>query len=299
MENHDEINNKAKEYIKVQGISQAAFARLVGIAESTFSRWMGGTLDNTSSQDATISTFLQKEAERQNVKTANKMPFMNTSISKRIWGVLDYSCVTRCMGVIYGDAGVGKTTTIKEWAKVRTDIVVIKADKVIGSRNKGLLKVLARALKTHNYGQMDDIYYTMLAKLKQEDRAIIIDEAQHLSLSNIELLRDIYDDSETPIILVGNERLYSKIAGDNNKDYAQIYSRIGAKEHVLTDDTTREDVKNICVGIDDESCDYLYSIAKNSGGLRSAVIIYVNASNRGDTSLNGLRTIASYSGKNR
>lgn len=299
MKRHEEVLREAKEYIKTKGVSQAAFAKLVGIGESTFSRWMGGTLDNTSSQDRIICTFLHKESERKTIKTANQMPYMSTNISKRIWGLLNYSALTRCIGVVYGDAGVGKTTTIKEWAKSRADAIIIKADKVIGSRNKGLLKALARALKTQNYGQSDDIYYAILSRLKQEDRVIIIDEAQHLSLSNIELLRDIYDDSETPVIFVGNERIYSKIAGDKTNDYAQIYSRIGAKEHVLTDDTTREDVQKICVGVDEEGCDYLYSIAQNSGGLRSAVIIYVNASNNGNTSLSGLKAIASYSGKNR
>lgn len=299
MKRHEEVLREAKEYIKTKGVSQAAFAKLVGIGESTFSRWMGGTLDNTSSQDRIISTFLHKESERKAIKTANQIPYMSTNISKRIWGLLNYSALTRCIGVVYGDAGVGKTTTIREWAKSRADAIVIKADKVIGSRNKGLLKALARVLKTQNYGQSDDIYYAILSRLKQEDRVIIIDEAQHLSLSNIELLRDIYDDSETPVIFVGNERIYSKIAGDKTNDYAQIYSRIGAKEHVLTDDTTREDVQKICVGVDKEGCDYLYSIAQNSGGLRSAVIIYVNASNNGNTSLSGLKAIASYSGKNR
>ena len=44
------------------------------------------------------------------------------------------------------------------------------------------------------------------------------------------------------------------VSARNNKgkDYAQLFSRIGIKEHVLTDDTTRKDVKNICVGVDDD-----------------------------------------------
>lgn len=106
----------------------------------------------------------------------------------------------------------------------------------------------------------------MTEKLKNEDRIIKVDEAQHLSLSNIELLRDIYDDTETAIVLVGNERLYSKIAADKSKDYAQIYSRIGVKEHVLTDDTTFEDVKNICSGLTEEGIEFLYAIAKTQVG---------------------------------
>ena len=137
-------------------------------------------------------------------------------------------------------------------------------------------RLLQRSLRTQDYGQLDDMYCSIVEKLKHEDRVIVVDEAQHLSLGNIELLRDIYDDSETAIVLVGNEKLYNKIAADKGKDYAQLFSRIGIKEHVLTDDTTRKDVKNICVGVDDDGIDFLYSIARNAGGLRSAVIIYHN-----------------------
>ena len=142
------------------------------------------------------------------------------------------------------------------------------------------------------------MYCAIVEKLRHEDRIIVVDEAQHLSLGNIELLRDIYDDSETAITLVGNEKLYNKIAADKGKDYAQLFSRIGIKEHVLTDDTTRNDVKRICVGVGDEGIDFLHSVARSAGGLRSAIIIYANASNNNDLSIGGLKAIASYSGKN-
>ena len=295
---HDDIVNKVKQYISEKNISQANFAKKVGIGESTFSRWLGGTLDNTTNQDSVINSFITKEEGRRKVLTANHMKYTETAVSKRIAGVLEYSSITRCIGIIYGDAGVGKTTTIKEWSKNRKDTVVIKANKAIASRNKGLLKTIAVSLRTQAWGQFEDMYYSITEKLTNEDKIIIIDEAQHLSLSNIELLRDIYDDTETAIVLVGNEKLYSKIVADKSKDYAQIYSRIGAKEHVLTDDTTFEDVKNICSDLNDEGIKFLHSIAKGAGGLRSAVIIYVNASNNGDLSIEGLKAIASYSGKN-
>lgn len=295
---HSGLVNRVKQYISERNLSQASFAKKVGIGESTFSRWLGGTLDNTANQDSIIYSFINKEEGRKKILTANHMKYTETSISKRILGVLEYSSITRCIGVIYGDAGVGKTTTIREWCKNRRDAVVIKANKAIASRNKGLLKTIAAPLRTQTWGQFDDMYFSIAEKLKNEDRIIIVDEAQHLSLSNIELLRDIYDDTETAIVLVGNEKLYSKIAADKSKDYAQIYSRIGVKEHVLTDDTTFEDVKNICSGLTEEGIRFLHTIAKNAGGLRSAVIIYVNASNRGDLSIEGLRAIASYSGKN-
>ncbi len=295
---HGEIVEKAKGYIAANGISQNKFAGLVGIGGSTLSRWFAGSLENTAAQDAAICNFLEKEEKRKEIITVNSMGYVETEVSRRIWNALDYSALTRCIGIIYGDAGVGKTTTLKEWHKHRKDAIAIKADRIRGSRSKALLKLLARSLRTQDYGQLDDMYCSIVEKLKHEDRVIVVDEAQHLSLGNIELLRDIYDDSETAIVLVGNEKLYNKIAADKGKDYAQLFSRIGIKEHVLTNDTTRKDVKNICVGVDDDGIDFLYSIARNAGGLRSAVIIYANASNNRDLSIGGLKAIANYSGKN-
>lgn len=295
---YSKLKQRVKNYIEDNKITASAFAKAVGMGESTFSRWQSGTLDKITTQNELILNFLNKEEKRKTIKTAGRMEYIETSASRRIWGVLEYSRLTRCIGIVYGDAGVGKTMTIKEWSKSLKDAVVIKADKAISSSSKGLLKILARALKTQTWGRSDDIYFAMTEKLKNEDRTIVVDEAQHLSLGNIELLRDIFDDTETAIVLVGNESLYTKIAADKGKDYAQIYSRIGAKEHILTDDVTLEDVKKICSGADDEGINYLYSVARNAGGLRSAVIIYANACNNNDLSLEGLKAIASYSGKN-
>lgn len=295
---HEEVVEAAKKYISAKNISQNKFSGLVGIGSSTFSRWLSGDLETTATQDNAIYNFLSKEEQRKAIVTVNSISYVATETSKRIWSALDYAAITRGIGVIYGDAGVGKTTTLKEWSKARKDAVIIKADKVRGSRSKAILKLIARGLRTQDYGQLDDIYNSLIEKLKIEDKIIVVDEAQHLSLGNIELLRDIYDDSETAIVLVGNEKLYSKIAADKGKDYAQLFSRISVKEHVLTDDTTRNDVKKICNGVNDEGIDFLYSIARNAGGLRSAVIIYANASNNKDLSIGGLKAIASYSGKN-
>ncbi len=295
---HDEIVEMAKKYIADNGISQNKFAGLVGIGGSTLSRWLAGDLENPATQDAAVYSFLGKEEQRKGIITVNRMAYVDTEVSKRIWNALDYSALTRCIGIVYGDAGVGKTTTLKEWYRHRKDAILIKADRVRGSRSKALLKLLARGLRTQDYGQLDDMYCAIVEKLRHEDRIIVVDEAQHLSLGNIELLRDIYDDSETAITLVGNEKLYNKIAADKGKDYAQLFSRIGIKEHVLTDDTTRNDVKRICVGVGDEGIDFLHSVARSAGGLRSAIIIYANASNNNDLSIGGLKAIASYSGKN-
>ena len=295
---HSEIVEMAKKYIADNGISQNKFAGFVGIGGSTLSRWLTGDLENTLTQDAAIYSFLGKEEKRKEIITVNSMAYVETEVSRRIWNALDYSALTRCIGIIYGDAGVGKTTTLKEWHRHRKDAVVIKADRIRGSRSKALLKLLARGIRTQDYGQLDDIYCSIVEKLKHEDRIIVVDEAQHLSLGNIELLRDIYDDSETAVVLVGNEKLYNKVAADKGKDYAQLFSRIGIKEHVLTDDMTRNDVKKICVGVGEEGIDFLHSIARNAGGLRSAVIIYANASNKKDLSIGGLKAIANYSGKN-
>lgn len=285
------IQEKAFAYIKQSGITQAHFGRLVGVAESTMSRWLKGTYPAPEQIDKKVEDFLKKEEVRETITEATDIKFVMTGISKSVWQALEYGRIQRTISVIYGDAGIGKTRTMREWSKDKTDVIVVTANPAVKSP-KGFFKLLARQLKTIAQGSLDDIVIDIMDKLMMSDRTIVIDEAQHLVRETLELVRSINDATETAIILMGNEVIYSKMIGKQQAEFAQLFTRIGMRKHLLTDNFVERDVSSIFNIEDKAALSYLLEMCRSKFSLRGAIHVFINAQNNEDISEKGLRAMS-------
>lgn len=285
------IQEKAIDYIKQTGVTQAHFGRLVGVAESTMSRWLKGTYPAPETIDAKVKDFLDKEEVRESITETSDIGFVMTGISKSVWQALDYGRIQRTISVIYGDAGIGKTRTMREWSKDKSDVIVVTANPAVKSP-KGFFKMLARSLKTASQGSLDDLVLDIMDKLMMSDQTIVIDEAQHLVRETLELVRSINDANDTAIILMGNEIIYSKMIGKQQAEFAQLFTRIGMRKHLLTDSFVESDIKEIFNVGDKAASNYLLEMCRSKFSLRGAIHVYVNAQNNEDISEKGLRAMS-------
>ena len=285
------IQEQVKQYMKQNGVTQVHFGRLVGIGESTMSRWIKGTYPSPESINTKVQEFLEKEAVRETITETKDIQFVMTAISKQIWGALDYGRIQRTISVIYGDAGIGKTRTMREWATDKTDVFIVTANPAVKSP-KSFCKMLARQLKTTAQGSLDDILLDIMDKLMLADRTLVIDEAQHLTRDSLELVRSINDATGTAIVLMGNEMIYSKMLGKQQAEFAQLFTRIGMRKHLLTDYFIESDVKEI-FGVEDSAvAEFLLGMCRSKFSLRGAIHVYVNAQNNEDTSEKGLKAMS-------
>lgn len=290
-----DLVQRCMEYMEEKNLSQAKVATLIGIGESTFSRWFKGNYPNPEAISQKIMTFFEKETLRKDVTVSKDIRFAMTSISQQVWQVLEYCRLQRIVGAVYGDAGIGKTRTMDEWSREKKDVVKVTVSPAFGSP-KPFLKLLARELKTVRVGGVDDIFLDILDKLEGTDRTIVIDEAQHLGRKTLEIVRSINDMTGTSIILIGNDQIYSKMVGKQQAEFAQLFSRLGMRKHVLTDMFTENDVVGVFGELDKEVTKYMVSICRSKYGLRGAIYVYINSSNNGDTSLKGIQTMAKLMG---
>lgn len=285
------IQEQAKQYIEQNNVTQVHFGKLVGVGESTISRWFKGTYPSPEKINAKVQEFLEKEAVRETITETKDIPFVMTAISKQIWGALEYGRIQRTISVIYGDAGIGKTRTMREWAADKTDVIVITANPAVKSP-KGFFKYLAKQLKTTTRGSIDDIVMDIMDKLMLSDRTIVIDEAQHLVRETLELVRSINDATGTAISLIGNEMIYNKMLGKQQAEFAQLFTRIGMRKHLLTDYFVENDVKEIFGVTDASVTEYLLGMCRSKFSLRGAIHVFVNAQNNEDTSEKGLKAMS-------
>jgi DNA transposition AAA+ family ATPase len=286
---------RARLYMADHGITQKRFGQLVGVEESTISRWFKGDYPSPDNINAKVDELLDKEHRRRVVKSADEIEYAETQISQKIWNLLDYCQAQRCSGCVYGDAGVGKTFTTREWSRKRTDTVVLTVAPAVKSM-KAVLKRLARLLKVKPYAMLDELYADLEEKLTGMDVTVIIDEAQHLSYGTVENIRILADTTRTPVIFVGNELVHSKLLGNQSAEFAQVFSRLYMKRHLLTDQFVMDDIISVFGGIESDTAQLLLRVARSKYGLRGAVILYTNAQNNNDITEKGLKAMAGVMG---
>lgn len=289
------MREKVIEYIKNNNINNRKFADKIDVSESTLSRYLKGDYPNPTAIEDKIREFLEKEEKRNNSFIRDGISFAMTTISKRIINVLEYTYIQKVISCIYGDAGIGKTYTTKNWMNDRNDIYFVTATPTFATP-RPFLKLLASKLKTSKTGAQDEVYLEIIEKLEGTDKMIIIDEAQHLTKKTLEIIRSINDSTSTAITLIGNELIYNKMLGKTQAEFAQLFSRVGMQSHLLTDFFNMEDIKLVFGDASDEVIEYLLKVSRSKFGLRGATLLYTNAVNNNDISIKGIKAMAEIMG---
>jgi DNA transposition AAA+ family ATPase len=73
------------------------------------------------------------------------------------------------------------------------------------------------------------LYEIITESLSRKSRLLVIDEAERLSVSELELLRDIYDEKDCGLCLVGLDSLRTLLQRGRSlrENLVQLYSRVG------------------------------------------------------------------------
>lgn len=170
-----------------------------------------------------------------------------------------------CLMIVDGEPGLGKTTTLEEFA-TKKNLTFLRAKTEWTSRwfMQDLLKVLGATPAYRFQAMFQQAIEALAMKMQQanaagEEVAIIIDEADHICARKevLETMRDISDNLEIPIILVGMGRIRSAITSR----FPQIASRVGQYvefKPATIDDTTAL-IKGLCeVEVADDLIAYLH-----------------------------------------
>lgn len=202
-----------------------------------------------------------------------KMKVAHTQTLDEISMAVSFAEAAGDISLIYGEAGLGKTVSLKEYAKTHPDVIYIElkdCDKSVKGVCEKVLSCIGKEQRGTDRALVDVItnYLTSTPKL------IIIDEAQHLSVRALENLRAINDVTETGVVLCGNPTVYDRMHGRGQAHFAQLYSRIGIRRHISV--PSLEDISSIFspYSLDKESLLYLHQLALLRGGIRNCVKVF-------------------------
>lgn len=119
------------------------------------------------------------------------------------------------IGLVYGNAGLGKTKTAI-YLSIQYDAIYVRATNKMTT--KWLLEEIAKELDEIPRFYTADIFRQCVNTLKTNLKMIIVDEIDYLlaDFRTVETLRDLHDETGIPIILVGMQLAKHKLKKHNH-----------------------------------------------------------------------------------
>lgn len=144
------------------------------------------------------------------VKTKNVKGFINL-----IYNLKNKPDNISKIGLVYGNAGLGKTKTAI-YLSIQFDTIYVRATNKMTT--KWLLEEIAKELDEIPRFFTADIFRQCVNALKTNLKMIIVDEIDYLlaDFRTIETLRDLHDETGVPIILVGMQLSKHKLKKHNH-----------------------------------------------------------------------------------
>ncbi|AUI69834.1 AAA family ATPase [Beggiatoa leptomitoformis] len=268
----DTLIQEVRELMSEMGLTQKDLANRIGLksASAAVNQWLQGKYagDNAKIADA-ASRWVATCKREADLPLVDVPAFIETPTAGKIADVLTDAQANAEMVVVYGGAGVGKTKAVDNYKKSSPNVWHITMSPCVKTAGN-CLEWLCSDLGIGDIRGKGKALRAIIQFLKNSHGLLVIDEAQHLELEALEIIRSIYDASGVGVALVGNESVYTKLTGGRRSaDFAQLYSRVGQRLKISK--PTKADVLAIIerCGIDNkESRGLLQEIASKNGGLR-------------------------------
>lgn len=153
----------------------------------------------------------------------------------------------KCLVVVDGEPGLGKTTTLTWWV-AQSETIYLRACREWSPRwfledLLGAFLVKPKQSFKERYQQCSEALLDRQSKLalRKKTFAVVIDEADHISRNSriMETIRDFSDTADIPFVLVGMGRIR-----DNLTAFPQIWSRVA--QYVRFEKASFDDVRAFC-----------------------------------------------------
>lgn len=229
---HDELRERVRATIEAEGLSQAAAAREADVSAATFSQWMSGEYKGDRNRiGGKLLSWLNSRAESS--RLAALMPVAPTWVeaptARRIWNALSYAQMAADIAVVYGGAGLSKTTTIARYREKNPNVWVVTSTPATASVGV-MLEETALSMGLRDFPlHPARLQRAILKQLTGSRGLLIYDEAQHLTKQALEAARALHDQSQVGLAFAGNASVFNRMYGGGDNGFAQLYSRVGKR----------------------------------------------------------------------
>ena len=281
--------------------TQNHLAELLGMSATALSQLRRGNYQADPQRlfDVLKNYFDVKEKASQNYCEVHYAP---TSISTHIYELIGVCQATGGLTIAIGDAGIGKTKAAQKFVEDNPiNSYLINVNPCLTSI-KSLLKALATEIGAIQERSCDELWTSIVKKLS-DGTVLIFDEAQNLTIKEIETLRSFsdyfYSRRQTlGICFIGNEK--TLVYKNSKAEFAQISNRVRLKRLYSSGQIQIEDIQMLFPILTEQKMkkelEFLHRIAKTSEAIRGATDVFLNAYFNDNYTYDGLRTAASNKG---
>lgn len=144
-----------RQFLETSGMSQNKAADRMGVSRSALSGYLNGKYDgDIAGMDKKAALFLEQEGDRAELKKLD-IPYVETGTAKKMKGWLGLAAWLGQLGIVYGGAGLGKTTVLKQYAAANPLALLIEPD--TGYTAKVLLQEICHALDLNGRGNIHEL----------------------------------------------------------------------------------------------------------------------------------------------
>lgn len=289
--------NKLEAFIQEQP-SQKQASRILGMSDTVISKLRKGTYEGNADEKLDrISRYLEMKEDLKNTYSPSK--YVDTYISSQIYDIIKVCHTKGVLSIVSGEAGIGKTKAIKKYVIDHpTNSFVITMNPCL-TGVKTLLSIIADEIGSEHPYSIPKLYTAIRNRLS-DGMVLIFDEAQHMTLKNIEILRsfsDYFDNMNQTlgICFIGNPETVYRM-GVKKAEFAQIANRAKQIKVYSTSEIQRSDIEKLFPVLSgcDKEIDYLYSISQTKQSIRGVVNLFSNAYDNENITYEGLVAMAKF-----
>ena len=269
------LTQNLQERIRRCGLTRSAVARQIGISAAAVSQVLAGTYQGDGKAIwPKIQEYLDLEEQRAHYEspTSSGEIYVETEQSSAVASVLAFCNLKRALGVVYGAAGLGKTTTARQYAAENSNVKIITCSALTSIWT--LLDEIAEIVRA-DMKPRRELVRNIIRALQGSNTVLVFDESQHLTTHDYEVLRAIHDGAEIGIVFLGTSAVYDRMTGSRGRLYDQLYSRVGIqrglRQIVAKGDILRVASAHLGVKPDNEVVMELHRLANTHGGYRRVV----------------------------
>lgn len=175
--------------------------------------------------------MLASQAERS-IGLAIDPGYFETPTSRRLTGLMLYAHMGR-MTVGATGPGTGKDMAAHEYASSVSNAWIAtmrESDQTLSAMCRRVLRAIG--VDVRGGGSASHMSEQVVEKVRGKRGLLIVNEANHLGLKEIEEIRGWHDETGVGVCLLGNEELLMRIEGGAKRDaYGRLNSRI-AQRHI-------------------------------------------------------------------
>lgn len=269
----DSVIEAVRAEMTMRGISQKSVARECGISQASLAQLLGGSYGADPRRlVAKLEKWLTALRARAEMPALPDAPtWIATPTAERVLTALAYAQQAGDIAIVYGRAGLGKTSAAREYQRRYPNVWLATMHPGTASVMAAMSEVGQAVGSASVDGGASRVFRDVAKAVTATRGLLIVDEAQHLGVAALDTIRSLHDATGIGIALQGNETLYARMTGGSRAAFLdRLFSRIGKR--LALSSASRDDVKRLAAeyGVSDAASQkLLFVIGAQAGALRA------------------------------